>query len=180
MKTTNSRNHLYDDYMLDKNDGMLSGGDDNFDGDYYQARWDKTGVLEADCMLCHFPGYNFSERKKQITNLNFRWAPTAAAGFGLVTGSIQNDEPITVTYNKSIFDIDGKISPHIVRGPRDNACFACHAKPGWKKRGANFCSRTEKLLVDICLSSYCCCGRDFHAVQTAMDRFLDPDKLHDI
>jgi len=135
--------NLYDNYMLDKNNGMTSGGVNNFDGDYYQARWDETGVLEADCMLCHFPGYNFSERNKQLTNLNFRWAPTSAAGLGLVTGSIQNNEPITVTYNKSIFDIDGKISPNIVREPRDSACLACHAKPGWKKRGANFRSRTD-------------------------------------
>lgn len=133
----------YDEYMLDKNNGMVSGGENNFDGDYYQARWDETGVLEADCLLCHYPGYNFSERNKQITNLNFRWVPTAAAGLGLVTGSIQDNEPISVTYNKTVFDPDGKISPHIVREPRDNACLACHAKPGWKKRGANFRSRTD-------------------------------------
>ena len=133
----------YDEYMQDKNNGMISGGDNNFDGDYYQARWGETGVLEADCLLCHFPEYNFSERNKQITNLNFRWAPTAAAGWGLVTGSIQNNEPIKVTYNEPVFDSDGKISPHIVREPRDNACLACHAKPGWKKRGANFRSRTD-------------------------------------
>jgi len=133
----------YDEYMQDKNNGMISGGDNNFDGDYYQARWDETGVLEADCMLCHYPGYSFLERKKQLTNFNFRWAPTAAAGWAIVTGSIQDNGPISVKYDKTVFDPDGKISPHIVREPRDNACLTCHAKPGWKKRGANFRSRTD-------------------------------------
>ncbi len=133
----------YDKYMQDKNNGMISGGDNNFDGDYYQARWDESGVLEADCMLCHYPGYSFPERKKQLTFFNFRWAPTAAAGWAIVTGSIQDNGPISVKYDKTVFDPDGKISPHIVREPRDNACLTCHAKPGWKKRGANFRSRTD-------------------------------------
>jgi len=133
----------YDEYMLDLDNDMVSGGENNFDGDYYQARWDETGVLEADCLLCHFPAYNFAERKKQLTNLNFRWAPTAASGLGQVTGSILDNKPISITYNKTVFDPDGKISPHIVREPRDKACLACHAKPGWKKRGANFRSRTD-------------------------------------
>jgi hypothetical protein len=42
-----------------------------------------------------------------------------------------------------LFDKDGTLSPNIVREPRDKACLFCHAKPGWKKRGANFRSRTD-------------------------------------
>lgn len=131
----------YDHYMKEK--GYISGGENDFDGDYFQVRWGETGVLEADCMICHQPEYNFSERKKQLANLNFRWAPVAAAGWATVTGSIQENTPVKIAYNKSLFDADGKISPHIVREPRNEACLACHAQPGWKKRGANFAARTD-------------------------------------
>jgi len=131
----------YDEFMKQKH--YTSGGDNNFDGDYYKARWSETGVLEADCMICHLPKYDNSERKKQLKQLNFRWAPTAAAGFATVTGSIQKKQSIKVEYNKSLFNVEGKIEPHIVREPRDRACLFCHAKPGWKKRGANFRSRTD-------------------------------------
>ncbi len=131
----------YDKFMQDK--GLTSGGENNFDGDYYQARWSETGVLEADCMICHLPEYSFSERKKQLEELNFRWAPTSSAGFGVVSGSVNSGSAVKVVYNQALFDSEGKISPHLVREPRDKACLACHAKPGWKKRGANFRSRTD-------------------------------------
>jgi len=88
-----------------------------FDGDYYQARWNETGVLEADCMICHLPVYNNTERKKQLKSLNFRWAPTSAAGLGTIDGSIADNKPVRVSYNTRLFDKDGKLSPHIVREP---------------------------------------------------------------
>jgi len=100
-------------------------------------------VLEADCLLCHLPEYDFSQRKKQLAALNFRWAATAAAGFARVTGSVNGGDPPRVIYDKQQFNPDGTISPHIVREPRNTTCLACHAKPGWKKRGANFRSRTD-------------------------------------
>ena len=131
----------YDQFMKQK--GFTSGGNNDFDGDYYQARWSETGVLEADCMICHLPEYNNAERKKQLKQLNFRWASTAAAGFATITGSVQNKQSIKIEYKKSLFSADGKIEPHIVTEPRDRACLFCHAKPGWKKRGANFRSRTD-------------------------------------
>jgi cytochrome b subunit of formate dehydrogenase len=133
----------YDEFMRDERNGLTSGGDNNFDGDYYQARWSETGVLEADCMICHQPEYNNAERIKQLKALNFRWAPTVAAGWGTVTGSIKGNPSVKVVYNKSLFDPDGKISPHIVREPRNDACLFCHAQPGWKKRGTDFAIRTD-------------------------------------
>ncbi len=133
----------YDRWMADPASGLTPGGDNGFDGDYYHARWSETGVLEADCLLCHLPEYGFAERKKQIKALNFRWAATAAAGLATVAGSVAKGEPVTVTYDKTTFNPDGTRSPHIVREPRNETCLACHAKPGWKKRGANFRPRTD-------------------------------------
>ncbi|NQU24787.1 MAG: hypothetical protein HQ567_26185 [Candidatus Nealsonbacteria bacterium] len=133
----------YDRWMGEPASGLAPGADNDFDGDYYQARWSETGVLEADCLLCHLPEYDFPRRKRQLAALNFRWAPTAAAGFASVTGSVAGGEPPIVAYDKQQFNPDGTISPHIVRQPRNEACLACHAKPGWKKRGANFRARTD-------------------------------------
>ncbi|MFW6171712.1 MAG: hypothetical protein ACODAD_14585, partial [Planctomycetota bacterium] len=133
----------YDEWMSDPASGFSPGGENNFDGDYHKARWSETGVLEADCLLCHMPEYRLSERKKQLGAWNFRWAATAGAGFASVRGSVSENEPVKVTYEESHFNDDGTVEPHIVRQPRDEACLSCHAKPGWKKRGANFRSRTD-------------------------------------
>jgi len=133
----------YDRWMADPASGLISGGENNFDGDYYKARWTESGVLEADCLLCHLPGYRMAERNKQLSALNYRWAATAGSGLATVSGSVDKGEPVMVTYDKTKFNPDGTISPNIVREPRDETCLACHAQPGWKKRGANFRARTD-------------------------------------
>ncbi len=133
----------YDRRMADPASGLTSGGENGFDGDYYQARWSETGVLEADCLLCHLPEYDMAERHKQIGLLNFRWAATAGAGLADVTGSVKEGEPVRVAYDTAVFNADGTLSPHIVRQPRNETCLACHAQPDWKKRGANFRARTD-------------------------------------
>ncbi len=96
----------YDEHM--KKQGMKSGEDNGLDGDYFKARWIDTGVIEADCLLCHMPEYNFKERNKQIDNLTFKWAATAGSGLGKVEGSIKENKPVRVTYDKDKFDEKGK------------------------------------------------------------------------
>ncbi len=133
----------YDRYMADPANGLTAGGDNNFDGDYYKARWNETGVMEADCLLCHLPEYDIGKRNKQIKALNFRWAATAGAGLAAVTGSVKAGTPVKVHYDVSKFNPDGTLSPHIVLEPRNKICLACHATRGWKNRGANFRPRTD-------------------------------------
>lgn len=131
----------YDRYMLEK--GYEPGGINDYDGDYYQAHWSVSGVLEGDCMICHQPGYDNELRKKQLKAMNFRWAATAASGLAKVSGTVDKKEEVSVAYDLSKFDANGKLSPHIVREPRNEACINCHAQPGWKKRGANYDARTD-------------------------------------
>jgi len=133
----------YDRRMADPASGLSAGGENGFDGDYYGARWSETGVLEADCLLCHLPQYDVAERRRQIGLMNFRWAATAGAGLADVSGSVEKGDSVRVAYDKAKFNADGTLSPHIVREPRNETCLACHAKPGWKKRGANFRPRTD-------------------------------------
>ncbi len=133
----------YDQVMLDPANGYTPGGSNNLDGDYHKARWSESGVIEADCNICHLPQYDNTERVKQIKQLNFKWAATAASGFGTVTGSVAENEAVVLAYNKSSFNPDGTLEPHLVREPRNEACLRCHAKPGYKKRGADFRARTD-------------------------------------
>lgn len=131
----------YDQRM--KELAMTSGGDNGLDGDYFKAGWIDTGVLEADCLICHLPEYDLKARNKQLENLNFRWAATAASGLGNITGSIKTKEPLKVVYDKTKFDENSMISLHLVGEPRNDTCLHCHGKPGWKKRGDSFNARND-------------------------------------
>ncbi len=133
----------YNRWMQNPDSGLVSGGKNSLDGDYYHAKWDRSGVMEADCLLCHMPDYNFKERNKQRSDFNYRWMAAAGAGLGDVKGSVRSGEPVEIQYNRAVFNPDGTLSPHIVREPRNDTCLACHAQPGWKKRGANFSPRTD-------------------------------------
>ncbi|HEX2865883.1 MAG TPA: multiheme c-type cytochrome [Ignavibacteriales bacterium] len=133
----------YDKTMSDSSYHFVSGGDNKLDGDYYKARWGETGVIEADCMLCHLPEYDFKARNTQLDKLNFRWAATEGSGLGKVYGSIKDTKAVSVKYDTLKFDPDGKVSLHIVREPRNETCLNCHSKPDWKKRGTTFSSRRD-------------------------------------
>ena len=105
-----------------------------YDGDYWEARWHQTGVLEADCLICHLPGYDYSLRAQQIKKLNYRWAATEGAGLGVVEGAVADNEVPVVRYNTNLFGADGKV--HLpIRRPSDRACSSCHTMAEAQKRG---------------------------------------------
>lgn len=133
----------YDKFMADSSNHMSAMGENNFDGDYYKANWKNTGVIEADCQLCHQPEYNYKERNKQLAKLNFKWAATQGSGLATVTGSIKDSIPVTVTYDLTKFDKEGKLSLHLVREVRNETCLNCHAKPDWKKKGTTYANRRD-------------------------------------
>ncbi len=133
----------YDQRMADPASGLAPGGDNGLDGDYYKARWLETGVIEADCLLCHQPEYDYKKRNAQLANLNFKWAATEGAGFGVVAGKVAANEKPKVVYNPARFDENGNVTVHIAPLPRNETCLNCHAKPDWKKRGASFSARTD-------------------------------------
>ncbi len=161
----------YDEYM--KKQGMRSGNENGLDGDYFKARWIETGVIEADCLLCHMPEYNFKERNKQLGNLNFRWAATAGSSFGKIEGSVKDNKPVRVIYDKEKFDEEGKVIVHIVPEPRNETCLQCHKKPDWKKRGASFSARTD---VHIAAGLRCV---DCHvAGSKAVDKRIQGREVH--
>lgn len=53
--------------------------------------WDETGPIEIDCLMCHLrTGYNPEMRADQIGYHNIKWAPTAAAGLGMIRGETRS------------------------------------------------------------------------------------------
>lgn len=140
---TDREGKRYDRWMRDPASGFTDSGDNRFDGDYHKARWARSGVIEADCLMCHLPDYDFKIRNAHLKKLNFKWAATAAAGFGKVTGGVISNEQPRVAYDLSRFDAQGRVLVKSVPHPRNETCLTCHAKPGWKKRGASFSPRTD-------------------------------------
>ena len=136
------------------------------DGDYSsqwtpdkRSHFKESGVLEADCLICHMPGYRMDDRNQQINSRNYRWAPTAGAGIGEVSGAVFTyskpdagpDHPQfmegswnfsrmpTVTYdwqNKLLFTDDGRLRGAIISksiGSRN--CQQCHREGDAKNTG---------------------------------------------
>ncbi|MGQ9844427.1 MAG: NapC/NirT family cytochrome c, partial [Spirochaetota bacterium] len=133
--------YRYDKYMDSVK--YTAGGINNFDGDYFKAHWNRSGVIEGDCNICHLPDYDFAGRSKNLLNWNFRWLATVGSKLAKVVGSVKDSVEVKVEYDLSKFDKDGKISMNIVREPRTENCLNCHAKPQWKKRGASFTAMTD-------------------------------------
>lgn len=125
-------------------------------------RWDISGPLEIDCLACHSTNGAFDpgEWQRQIALENFRWAPTASIGLGVVRGSAKTvpddydpfvgpnpdfpeQSPPTVEYDESRFDADQRVLFDITRRPPAENCYACHstrqvgtdAPPTWRVDG---------------------------------------------
>ena len=127
-----------------------------YDGDYYDAAWHQSGSLEPDCLICHLETYEYSERAQQIKRYNFKWAATAGAGFGDVSGSVKDGEIPKVEYGKGVFRPDGRVYLTI-RRPQDRACLFCHDISGVQKRGTTWSSNyLPDVHTDIGLSCIDC------------------------
>ncbi|MBN1350452.1 hypothetical protein JXJ21_13640 [candidate division KSB1 bacterium] len=139
---------------------------DELDGDFYshytpdnKSHFMESGILEADCMICHKRNYNFGDRIEQIISRNYKWAATAGAGIGKIEGKIfeysdMNTRPDSpdfwngnwnfekrpvVAYNwqdRSIFTDAGKLrGPMITKFVSSENCLQCHKGPDSKKVG---------------------------------------------
>ena len=112
-----------------------------------ESRWNVSGKIEINCMACHNASrmQSHSEWAKQVLRHNFRWAATAASGFGEVGGMASRlpgtwdiyDGPNpddtewavvpSVRYRPEIFDSKHRVFFDIPRKPDDMRCLACHS-----------------------------------------------------
>ena len=161
----------YDKHMEEM--GYTAGGTNNFDGDYFQAHWTRSGVIEADCNLCHLPEYDYKIRNDNLAKFNFKWMATVGSGLASVEGSIRDTIDVNVNYNLAKFGADGRVSMHLVREPRNETCLNCHSKPQWKKRGSSFTEFTD---VHIAKGLKCV---DCHAAGSmAVDERIKGKEVH--
>ncbi|MFP4501289.1 MAG: formate dehydrogenase subunit gamma [Candidatus Hydrogenedentota bacterium] len=107
------------------------------DSDYLDSPWDKTGVVEPDCFICHLDGYEYSVRAQQLKKLNFKWAATAGTTLGYVWGSVAEGKEPNVYYQRDKFMADGKVHLPIIR-PGDRQCLYCHDISSVQKRGSTW------------------------------------------
>lgn len=86
--------------------------------------WQKSGVVEMNCFLCHTPEPDNDARKAELQSGHFEWANTATlAGTGLVQkkGEIWQ-------WNRSAFDGSGHVKSDYLKpqGPNNDNCGLCH------------------------------------------------------
>ena len=110
------------------------------------ARWDISGHLEINCLVCHnaSPDQNQSEWVFQVGRENFRWAATGASGLGVVRNMASKlpdwfdpvfgpnpddlwNMPPKVDYDKAKFDPDQRVFFDVVRDPPPERCYFCHS-----------------------------------------------------
>ncbi len=120
----------YDEHLAENPDLAAS-----LDGDYHRSRWDQSGVVEADCLICHLEGYHFEERVDQLTSGNYKWAVVAGSRLGIVSGSVAAGQTPTVLYEKRLFNADGTITLDMSWPPPDENCVYCHGSSDVDKRG---------------------------------------------
>jgi hypothetical protein len=127
----------------------------SFDGDYYKSAWDKSGVIEIDCLMCHLAEYNGKARADQLSRGNFKWAATVGAGLGSVEGSVKNGQTPRLTYQKSLFMPGGFVSLKIGK-PLDANCLLCHEEAQVKKRGHVYDGRNPDVHKDAGMKCVTC------------------------
>jgi len=110
--------------------------------------WQKSGVVEPDCLICHADFSKFQQPVQQWADLRakqllakgfFRYAnssilaflnmtPDAPTGKTLLTmdGSLGNDGLPTMQWNADAFDASGKMVMPLLRFPADANCMQCH------------------------------------------------------
>ncbi len=135
----------------------LSDDDPNLDGDYtsfsagnpgYVASWDRSGVSEADCLICHLKGYQWKERETIFKGGLFKFGPTVGAGWATVKLSPEwlerpRVEEVEIAYSKKDVADFENLHLQIVRRPLDENCWFCHAISDGKKRGRQWSPETD-------------------------------------
>jgi hypothetical protein len=112
-------------------------------GEVSSGRWNLSGQLDLDCMICHRNDrmYSGEQWSNQVSNQNFAWAPTAASGLGYVEGKVSSlpdsfdpaaapenstaKLPLT-TYAQHRVNGEKKVFFDVIRSPHNDACYYCH------------------------------------------------------
>jgi hypothetical protein len=151
------KNHLYYDEENKKFGYELSADNPLLDGDYtpfnngetsFRAPWDRSGVSEADCLICHLKGYQWKERGGTLRGRFFKYGPTVGAGWATVKlsqdefGNMKG-EGVDVDYTKKEIADFENLHLQITKRPPDENCWSCHAISDGRKRGRQWSPDTD-------------------------------------
>ncbi|MFB3886191.1 MAG: hypothetical protein ACE144_13265 [Thermodesulfobacteriota bacterium] len=132
-----------DNPLLDGDYSPLNSGDIN-----YGAPWDRSGLSEADCLLCHLKGYQWKERGTTLSEGLFEYGPSVGAGWS--TLKLSQDESgnrkvdgVTVDYSRKGVADFSNLHLQIVRRPPDENCWFCHAVSDGNKKGRHWSPETD-------------------------------------
>ncbi len=99
--------------------------------------WKRSGVREANCLVCHTPNYSKGIQDQRTTGHGMFKVPhfSSSTSAGLITTGVV--EKVTddgrVIYNPRAFYPDGRVKPEYLRitgsFARKDACLQCHAAP---------------------------------------------------
>ncbi|MFZ7113138.1 MAG: hypothetical protein ACOWYE_15760 [Desulfatiglandales bacterium] len=118
-------------------------GDNFLDGDYYRSDWANSGVLEADCLVCHLKGYDWKARAQAIQAGLFYKAPAMGAGWyrkdegvhaAISPGKLEADL-FALDYGRTAIADSANLAAAISAEVPDQNCCNCHILPDTIKRG---------------------------------------------
>jgi hypothetical protein len=157
--TTNSFNTFIDIFGLDGlgfephgRDGVardLTLGSPTYAGPSYAPTtndYAQTGVLEMDCLTCHYDGYSWAARRDEVRKGNFDASRAVGAGFATsvngrqVNYNLTSGDVATVTFanTTSVYALTLQAGLKIAGTPKSKNCASCHQEEhqvDWKKRG---------------------------------------------
>ncbi len=99
--------------------------------------WKRSGVREANCLVCHSPDYSKAIQDQRTTGHGIFKTPhfSSSTSAGLITTGIVKgvSEDGRVIYNPEAFYPDGRVKPQYLNisgaFARKDACLQCHAAP---------------------------------------------------
>lgn len=117
-------------------------GDNYLDGDYYHSDWANSGVLEADCLICHLKEYDWQARTQAIQAGLFYEAPAVGAGWYREEKGTETISPgqadthsFHLDYERTVLADPEHLEASITAKVPDENCCNCHIRPDTIKRG---------------------------------------------
>ena len=153
----------YDEFANDPKNGIIRNADNYLDGDYYRSNWGKSGVLEADCLICHLKGYNWKARALAVRGGFFYEAPMVGAGWftdlkkSKVPNRSVNPQAISfrLDFTKTNIADPSNLGDFIVKEVSDKNCWNCHKNADIKKRGRSWEPKTDVHMAKGLTCVYC-------------------------
>jgi hypothetical protein len=157
------KGNRYDEFAKGPENGIFGNGDNFLDGDYYQSNWAESGVLEADCLICHLPNYDWQARALSVRGGFFYEAPTFGAGWfrdlEATTPLLRSEKPKAVSlradYTQTARADPADLAEFITREVADENCWNCHAGADIKKRGRTWDPETDVHKARGLTCAYC-------------------------